>query len=237
MLFCNKLVVFSSLNAVLYVLRAVPEISYTQSCAGVFGDGSGCGGGRVAVHHQMRPVCPKYPNHPIHPSFLLCSRTNDNTPLNIIKRTPKGCPVQFTPELCSGVTTNCLRQFEKCLRATLPINQLYQAPIKDGRPDSNVHRCKARRHPLSSHTPQFHTVRIWRPASWFDRTPTRTNLLAILGYTVTRTDDDDGPRVHVEYLSVCNDQEIIEPTEAVELRQSLVAHLSQTDVGKITMLM
>jgi len=174
MLFCNKLVVFSSLNAVLYVLRAVPEISYTQSCAGVFGDGSGCGGGRVAVHHQMRPVCPKYPNHPIHPSFLLCSRTNNN---------------------------------------------------------------KARRHPLSSHTPQFHTVRIWRPASWFDRTPTRTNLLAILGYTVTRTDDDDGPRVHVEYLSVCNDQEIIEPTEAVELRQSLVAHLSQTDVGKITMLM
>jgi len=160
MLFCNKLVVFSSLNAVLYVLRAVPEISYTQSCAGVFGDGSGCGGGRVAVHHQVRPICPKYPNHPNHPSFI-----------------------------------------------------------------------------LSSHTPQFHTVRIWRPASWFDRTPTRTNLLAILGYTVTRTDDDDGPRVHVEYLSVCNDQEIIEPTEAVELRQSLVAHLSQTDVGKITMLM
>jgi len=60
------------------------------------------------------------------------------TPLNIINRTPFGCPIQ-------------------CLRATLPINQLYQAPIKDGsaskacnlaapsgllrRPDSNVHRC------------------------------------------------------------------------------------------------
>ena len=45
------------------------------------------------------------------------------TPLNIINRTPKGRPVQ-------------------CSRATLPENQLYQAPIKDGRPDSNVHRCK-----------------------------------------------------------------------------------------------
>ena len=45
------------------------------------------------------------------------------TPLNIINRTPKGHPVQ-------------------CSRATLPENQLYQAPIKDGRPDSNVHRCK-----------------------------------------------------------------------------------------------
>ena len=47
------------------------------------------------------------------------------TPLNIINRTPKGHPVQ-------------------CSRATLPENQLYQAPIKDGRPDSNVHRCKRR---------------------------------------------------------------------------------------------
>jgi len=183
MLFYNKLVVFSSLNAVHYVLRALPEMSYTQSCAGAFGDGSGpgsgCGGGRVAVHHQMRPY-----------------------------------------------------------------------------------------HTSHQQRREFHTVRIWRPASWFDRTPTaqqlgtsseggrtmtdaprggvrelpasratRTNLLAILGYTVTRTDDDDDPRVHVEYLSVCNDQEIIEPTEAVELRQSLVAHLSQTDVGIITMLM
>ena len=46
-----------------------------------------------------------------------------DTPLNIINRTPKGHPVQ-------------------CSRATLPENQLYQAPIKDGRPDSNVHRCK-----------------------------------------------------------------------------------------------
>ena len=45
------------------------------------------------------------------------------TPLNIINRTPKGHPVQ-------------------CSRATLPENQLYQAPIFDGRPDSNVHRCK-----------------------------------------------------------------------------------------------
>ena len=45
------------------------------------------------------------------------------TPLNIINRTPKGHPVQ-------------------CSRATLPENQLYQAHIKDGRPDSNVHRCK-----------------------------------------------------------------------------------------------
>ena len=45
------------------------------------------------------------------------------TPLNIINRTPKGRPVQ-------------------CSRATLPENQLYQAPIFDGRPDSNVHRCR-----------------------------------------------------------------------------------------------
>ena len=42
--------------------------------------------------------------------------------MNIINRTPFGCPVQ-------------------CSRATLPENQLYQAPIFDGRPDSNVHRC------------------------------------------------------------------------------------------------
>ena len=47
------------------------------------------------------------------------------TPLNIINRTPKGRPVQ-------------------CSRATLPENQLYQAPIFDGRPDSNVHRCIGR---------------------------------------------------------------------------------------------
>jgi len=46
-----------------------------------------------------------------------------NTPLNIINWTPFGCP-------------------DQCLRATLPVNQLYQAPIFDGRPDSNVHRCK-----------------------------------------------------------------------------------------------
>jgi hypothetical protein len=60
------------------------------------------------------------------------------TPLNIINRAPEGRLGQ-----CSG--------------ATLPANQLYQAPIKDGsaseacnlaapigllrRPDSNVHRC------------------------------------------------------------------------------------------------
>jgi hypothetical protein len=55
------------------------------------------------------------------------------TPLNIINRTPKGHQVQ-------------------CSSATLPENQLYQAPIKDGRPerdpkgvttlvDTNVHRC------------------------------------------------------------------------------------------------
>jgi len=44
------------------------------------------------------------------------------TPLNIINRTPEGRLVQ-------------------CSRATLPVNQLYQAPIKDGHSDSNVRRC------------------------------------------------------------------------------------------------
>jgi hypothetical protein len=44
------------------------------------------------------------------------------TSLNIINRTPKGCPAQ-------------------CLRATLPIYQLYHAPSTRARADSNVHRC------------------------------------------------------------------------------------------------
>ena len=48
---------------------------------------------------------------------------NSFTPVNIINRTPVGCPAQ-------------------CLRATLPVNQLHQAPIKDRRPDSNDHRFK-----------------------------------------------------------------------------------------------
>ena len=47
------------------------------------------------------------------------------TPLNIINRTPEGCPVQ-------------------CSRATLLVNELYQAPLKEGRPDSNLHGCAGR---------------------------------------------------------------------------------------------
>jgi hypothetical protein len=45
------------------------------------------------------------------------------TPLNIINRTPGGRPVQ-------------------CSRATLLVNELYQAPLFEGRPDSNLHGCK-----------------------------------------------------------------------------------------------
>ena len=44
------------------------------------------------------------------------------TPLNIINRTPEGRPVQ-------------------CSSATLLVNELYQAPLKEGHPDSNLHGC------------------------------------------------------------------------------------------------
>ena len=45
------------------------------------------------------------------------------TPLNTINRTPSGLAVQ-------------------CSRSTLPVYELYQAPLKEGRPDSNLHGCK-----------------------------------------------------------------------------------------------
>jgi len=46
----------------------------------------------------------------------------------------------FTPlKIYNGTPEGCLTRDS---RATLPINELYQAPIKDGRPDSNLHRCK-----------------------------------------------------------------------------------------------
>ena len=53
-------------------------------------------------------------------------KVNMITPLNIINRTPEGRPVQ-------------------CSRATLLVNELYQAPLKEGHPDSNLHGCKERK--------------------------------------------------------------------------------------------
>ena len=47
----------------------------------------------------------------------------DYTPLNILNGTPTGVPLDVS-------------------RATLPINQLKSADIKDVRSNSNVHRCK-----------------------------------------------------------------------------------------------
>ena len=64
-------------------------------------------------------------NNPSNPNdfYDVLKITLWSTPLNIINRTPGGRPVQ-------------------CSRATLLVNELYQAPLFEGRPDSNLHGCK-----------------------------------------------------------------------------------------------